>query len=403
MVPYDKIVLNKLLDSYESSLLSTGDNERTIHIELRFVKKYLPAYFDESSDEFERIHILMQQLEDKELIKIVWRDNKKGHIILKVQLNIDRLESAYTYVKRVSKAELVVENVELLEHSLKRTDSPVCRSFIHYLLERLSDNKSVKEFIELDNIEETEKLLRAIEAIERNNRQLYLREFSILHFQDSKVFEKMLGKLYRIFHRFSKNNSFVEVSDLLSEYNIYHTPNFVYVKGKGNLLFGNNKIELDFLEQGLGISGEDIERIQILKSEEIKKIITIENLTTYFRWKEENSLIIYLGGYHNLIRRNLLHKIHRTYPEAEYRHFGDIDAGGFEIYRNLCEKTNIPFMMYHMDLETLKKYEKYGKKLTENDRKRLQEIKNQKGLDEIVQYMLEHDVKLEQECINVDF
>ena len=68
MVPYDKLVLNKLLDSYESSLLSTGKNERTIHIELRFIKKKLPAYFDESSGEYEQIHMCMQQLEDKNLI-----------------------------------------------------------------------------------------------------------------------------------------------------------------------------------------------------------------------------------------------------------------------------------------------------------------------------------------------
>lgn len=27
---------------------------------------------------------------------------------------------------------------------------------------------------------------------------------------------------------------------------------------------------------------------------------------------------------------------------------------GFEIYRDLCEKTGIPFSMYHMNLETLK-------------------------------------------------
>ena len=45
MVPYDKIVLNKLLDSYESSLLSTGKNERAIHIEWRFTKKNILVYF----------------------------------------------------------------------------------------------------------------------------------------------------------------------------------------------------------------------------------------------------------------------------------------------------------------------------------------------------------------------
>ncbi|OLR59402.1 hypothetical protein BHF70_07075 [Anaerostipes sp. 494a] len=33
---------------------------------------------------------------------------------------------------------------------------------------------------------------------------------------------------------------------------------------------------------------------------------------------------------------------------AEYLHFGDIDAGGYEIYENLCRKTGIPFGMYRL-------------------------------------------------------
>ena len=55
MVQYDRYVLNKLLDTYESSLLSTGENRRNIHIEFRFTKKLLPVYFDESSLEYEQI------------------------------------------------------------------------------------------------------------------------------------------------------------------------------------------------------------------------------------------------------------------------------------------------------------------------------------------------------------
>ena len=88
--------------------------------------------------------------------------------------------------------------------------------------------------------------------------------------------------------------------------------------------------------------------------------------------------------------------------QHDYYHFGDIDAGGFEIYRDLCEKTHILFKMYYMNLETLQKYEMYGKKLTENDRKRLRELQNQKSLSKIVSYMLERDVKLEQECIELE-
>ena len=127
--------------------------------------------------------------------------------------------------------------------------------------------------------------------------------------------------------------------------------------------------------------------------------MTIENLTTYFRWQEEGCLCIYLGGYHNGLRRLLLQEIYAHCPVEEYCHFGDIDAGGFEIYRDLCNKTGIPFRMYRMDLKTLKAYENYGRPLTENDRKRLQGMCGWEEVREVALYMLEHNVKLEQECV----
>ena len=60
MVQYDRKVLNHLLDTYENSLLSTGENKRTIQIEFRFTKTAIPSYYDESSDEYERIHPMMR-------------------------------------------------------------------------------------------------------------------------------------------------------------------------------------------------------------------------------------------------------------------------------------------------------------------------------------------------------
>ena len=92
MVQYDRVILNRLLDTYESSLLSTGENRRNIHIEFRFTKKALPAYFDESSSEYERIHFFMESLEEKQLLRICWQGKRKGHIIAKVQLHMEKLE-----------------------------------------------------------------------------------------------------------------------------------------------------------------------------------------------------------------------------------------------------------------------------------------------------------------------
>ena len=401
MVQYDKFVLNKLLDTYESSLLSIGENRRNIHIEFRFVKTAIPAYFDVSSQEYERIHVLMKNLEEKQLIQIYWKGKKEGHIILKVRLNTEMLEPVYEYVHRTPKKDITARNLQMLENYIKQDTTVVCRTFAEYLLERLKKHKSVKEFIQLEEVGQTKQLLDTIQEIEKNDVQLYIREFSMIHFQDSKAFEKMQGKVAHVFKRFKVNCETLEYNEILAEYGIYHTPNYVYLKGDAGLILGEEKIELSALKQGLGISGEDIERVQFFDMAKVKKVITIENLTTYFRWNEKDSLMIYLGGYHNFVRCTLLQEIYACHPSAEYCHFGDIDAGGFEIYRNLKEKTKIPFEMYKMDLETLQCYEKYGRRLTERDRKRLQGMSDREEVKEVVCYMLEHDVKLEQECVGL--
>ena len=399
MVQYDKVVLNKLLDIYESSLLSTGDNVRNINIELRFSKKNFGAYFDESSLEYENIHILMKKLEDEDLIGIIWKDKKVGHIIEKVRLDINNLQYAYAYVKRVPKLDWEKLHIEKLIEYIGKIETPVCLSLAEYLLERIRQHKSVKEYISLDKCEETIRLLDTVQYIEKNDRQLYLREFSIRVLNDSKAFEHLDGKIASIFRRFKQECKNMELAEILADYNIYHTPNYVYLKGDATISIGDEKIDLHSMKQGIGISGEDIGRVKFDSVGKIQKVITIENLTTFFRWREKNSLIVYLGGYHNSVRRLLLQEIYLNIPERLYYHFGDIDAGGFEIYRDVRDRTGIPFVMYHMDLETLKAYERYGKELTNNDRSRLENMKEKEELADVITYMLQHNVKLEQECI----
>ena len=51
-----------------------------------------------------------------------------------------------------------------------------------------------------------------------------------------------------------------------------------------------------------------------------------------------------------------------------------------------------------MDLETIKKYKDFTKKLTDNDRTRLKNLLGGE-FDEVINYMLVNDCKLEQEAI----
>lgn len=410
MAHYDARMLNGLLDSYENSLLSRGENKVAVHIAFPFTKKTMPEYFNESSLAYEDIHAAAKELEKKGFLSIVWKRGKVDHIIQKVLLNEENLHAAYSYLQRIPKADYEQAQRKLLKAKKANCEEDsITYAFIGYLDERIREGKSVKEFIDLADRNGTEKLLSALLLIEENEESCYIREFSIRHFGDSKTLEGLLGVVGKVMRRFGTDFAGMDVYAILSEYGIYHTPDYVYLKGEGQILLEGGTapvLDLPLLTQGIGISGEDIRKIRLCGKDRIHKIITIENLTTFFRWTEENSLIIYLGGYHNSVRRKLLCMLYKELPGADYLHFGDIDVGGFEIYRDLCDKTGIPFQPYHMGIEELKAYEKYAKPLTKNDKKRLESLlekerKKQTGHVETLEYMERHGIKLEQEAIGL--
>lgn len=408
MVRYDEKILNALLDSYEKSVLSRGENKVKVQIAFSFTKKTVPEYFNESSLMYDEIHAAVEELERKGFLTIVWKKGKEGHIIEKVFLNTAHIQLVYAYLKRIPKEENERRHLEILEAWMfKCKEMPVLRAFISYVKQRIEEGKTVKEFVDIADSGRTGRILSALFQVENNEEPCYIREFSIRHFGDSKIFEEMSGVIGKIMRHFRPEFADMDTDAILSEYRIYKTPDYVYFKGEGKLLFAekdSSVMELSLLEQGIGISGADIKGIRICGKENIKKVITIENLTTFFRWKEEGSLIIYLGGYHNSVRRELLCMVYREIPDAAYLHFGDIDVGGFRIYRDLCEKTGIPFQTYYMGVRELKIYESYTKKLTENDKKGLRMLieKEMTGTGEnleVLRYMQEKGVKLEQEAV----
>jgi len=401
MAQYDRKILNSLLDSYEKSLLFTGRNKVNIRISFPFTVTSVPEYFDESSLAYEELHIKLNELERKGYIRIIWK--KENHIIKKVILKEDRITEIYHFLKRLPKVDSIGNTLKLLDDMKPQCDTPVCTRFIAWLSLRIQADEPVKEYIDLEQQKQTARLLKAITCIEKNREGCYIREFSIRHFGDSKILESLLGLIGKIMRRFGGQFAEMDVYAILAEYFIYHTPNYIYVKGDSGLLkLADSCIALGGLKQGIGISGEDLPHMTLSNMERIKKVITIENLTTFFSWQEPDSILIYLGGYHNSVRRILLSLFYARLPHARYLHFGDIDAGGFEIYEDLCSKTKIPFQPYYMNLETLKAYKDFAKKLTLNDRKRIGKMQEQKGdcvYREVLDYMLAENVKLEQECI----
>lgn len=404
---YEKRILHALLDSYESSSLSRGNNKISVHIAFSFTPKTMPVYFDESSLAFEDIHAAVKHLEELGYVQVIWKGKKENHILQKVILCEAKIKEIYRYIGRMPKNEQQKMQLRTLERLAEECQTPVASAFVFWLIERLQQGKTVKEYLNLEDTAQTERLIRGISAIEQNQEETYIREFSVRCFGDSKMLERRLSLIVGIMRKFSKNYEGMDNEAILAEHGIYHTPNYVYIKGCGCLQMGKESIcmiDLERLHQGIGLSGEDLDTLHWMNSSSVKKVITIENLTTFFRWKENDSILIYLGGYHNAVRRQLLQELYHVFPQAEYLHFGDIDIGGFEIYQDLCRRTGIPFHTYLMGSEQLEKYGAYAKKLTENDRKRLDELlekEEYRDVWQVLEYMREHGKKLEQECIRV--
>lgn len=408
MKRYDERILRALLDKYERSLLYTGKNQVNQTIAVSIQKKLLPEYFDESALQFEVIHQQLEVLEEQGYVRLVWKNKKRGHILEKCELVVDHAGAAYQLLRRKPKCQKEDEILEICEQYHGKVQG--LDDFLTWVNNRISSGETVRKYVDVDTPQEFRKLCELIFRILTNEEECFLRQFSIRYFHDSKIAEKEIGKAAHIIAEFCCLNG-LQTEEILEEYNIYRNPSWLMMKGNVSFFRQNgewrSRIDLSAFCGGIGISNQDIEEISWNRNLPMDWVVTIENLTSFHQFmcpKMENKhmLILYLGGYHNHMKREFLKKLYAAYPKAEYVHFGDIDCGGFRIWKDLCVKTGIPFRTIYMDEKTYDRYQEWGRPLTQTDRKTLSEMLEDSFFDEqseLFLRMLECGVKIEQECV----
>lgn len=408
MAHYDRKILNKLLDTYENSSLYQGVNKINVQITINITKRFLPEYFDTSSTEYDVFHEQMQALEEAGFIQIIWKNRQAGHIIQKVRLETERTGEIYKELGRTPRRsqEKTLEGILEEFHSCA---NPILQNFISWIRMRISEGKSVQEYMKKEEPKECRNLLVAVSNILENDKEMFTREFSIRYFHDSKYFQKISSRTVSVIRRFSDETStdYQEMTkeQILEEYNLFENPSCVMIKGNAHLRLAGSEIILERLQGGLGILSQDLQKIEWDVNCPVKRVLTIENLTVFHRWREPDTLIVYLGGYHNGVKRQFLKGLYRQYPNSGYYHFGDIDCGGYWIYWDLCQKTGIPFQTYKMDVQTLECFQEYGKELTAMDVIRLEQMRKEERFlefHEVFDRMLHLQQKLEQECVFIN-
>lgn len=386
---YEKDIINKLLDKYENSKSFTGDNKVNQNFTVK-ISTLFPKYKDQSNfDVFKNINDAVDILVRKDL---VLAKQSASHLYNNVTLNLEKLKEAYDYADRISKQQKNNEIINLLHKYESKND--ILKKYCLEQYNRINNNKSIEYFN--DDLNELENVLTACCELFNVNTETFMRDFSVQVFKDSKLFEKISSKVVNLLFQYS---DFPEKETVLGNLNIVKNPSYINVKGNAVISLARQELNLSKIKGDIAISSisiDDIDNINIMGD----SAITIENLTSFHTFNEPNMFVIYLGGYHNRIRREFIKKMYEKNPYINYLHFGDIDAGGFYILEHLIRETGVDFKPYKMDTETIKSYKGYTRTLTENDRIRLNRLLDSK-YDNVIKYMLENNCKLEQESITL--
>ena len=284
---------------------------------------------------------------------------------------------------------------EMLEYLTSYlSSSQIIQEFFIFITDRLTKFQSVQTYF--DNLKDLKLYIKAIEAMSSLEEDTLKRNFSKKVFNDSKLFEKIENKVLKIIREFT-NEDIDDNDELLSIYHLVKTPTFAYIKGRLTIKVKDQVIDLSNYGHEIALSSSALLEFDVI-AVSTKKVITIENLTTFISFNNPEYVTVYLGGFHNSVKRKLLSKIFEYNTEIEFYHFGDIDAGGFLIFEDLVTKTGIQFNPYMMDIATLENHRDYWMKLTQNDKKRLEKMIDGR-FAQLVKYMIKNNCKLEQEAI----
>lgn len=384
---YEEQILTWLVDSHEKK---DPENSNTRKASISIAAKF-PEYKEPLSDSHNDIEMAIHHLVSWGFVQC--RKNQQGYYT-KAVLVESELPKVYHFLHRIPKTELWEMQKTLLERYATQPET-VTGKFCISMLSRIAQRKDIEYGLAKDT-KLLEDVLWAVANIEKLTVETYIRNFSEMAFHDSKRLQSILNPVSKILLDFGDGVGQKET--VLAQYNLISNPGYVHIKGDWQIWCQGQCISVQMFPGGIAISSDaldEIEQIHVPGG----RVVSVENLTTYHDTKEHQGAIIYLGGFLNTVRTNLLKKLYAFEPEVRYFHKGDLDPYGFLILENLKKKTGIPFEPMEMDLNTLQQCYNSGhfRPLDEADRKAITEpalIEYQP----ILHYMLQHNCKIEQEC-----
>ena len=386
-----KKLLNKLIDKYETSKSFIGQNKVCQKFSIN-PSKLFPKYSNDAEVEFfSDLNESIRDLEKTELVSVDWL---RGGVAGNISLNMRNLDAAYKYVCRQPRKQ-TQERILLILNKYQGAACKLLSDFILAQKKRIELNQNVEYFN--SNEHDFEDLIQSVDFIQKNEDEILIRNASLALFKDSKRLESMISAIESLMRKYG---DYEGCEDVFAECNVVKTPTQVLVKGNASINLNGQIIDLSKVNGDIGLSTKslrDVVSIDVFGN----RVVTVENLTSFYNYSNRDDFVIYLGGFHNSVKRDFIKKVFAENALKSYMHFGDIDAGGFYILKHLRNKTGIHFFPMNMNVQTLEQYKSSLKTLTAEDRNRLEHFLDDEEFKNVARYMLDNNCKLEQENVIV--
>lgn len=388
-------ILTALLNAYERSKVSKGQNKVHKDIKLDITHSVFDKHRNNDNCELE---VAVQRVERAGFAKPSYTRNGQLQCLV-LNLDDESIEKLYKYLKRANPRDLIARYKELFQTKLNSCQ--IVRDFSIRMLELLDEKKlsTVQQYGPTEN--DLSDICKAIEAMSSLEEDVQERIFCAKLFSNSKRFNDLRGKISKIIREFS-DEPFDEEEDVIASMGVIKNTAYAFIKGDLTIKLNNQVINLGDYGQPLALSDTAIKSIDVLQVS-ATSLYTIENLTSFDVFNKKDTVVIYLGGFHNAVKRELIKKIYNVVPQIECFHYGDIDAGGFYILNHLRNKTGIKFQPFMMSIIELEKFKNNCKILTSNDKTRLMKMEIDPAFLEFkptILFMLRNNIKLEQEAEN---
>lgn len=394
-----KDALNMLLDVYENSVTYKGQNIKNQSFAIKPEKIFYEYNGDYTNqDEVDQFNRELQSLME---FKFVILDYERGiPVISKIKLNTNSINEIYSVLKREDIT--VKRNREIKMYTQYMGVHDIMDAFCKSQVERLTAYKDAKYTSDI-----AINILKLLRYVLGNNCDIMERELSVAVLGDTKLFEKSYkSRICSIIEEYGELELDLSVLDkkekekaILEEYQVFSNPSYIFFKGNVDIHYVDGSSISVTPDNPIAILSEAIARIEMIRVNS-NRIVTVENLTSYNRINDNKSTFIYLSGYHNTAKQKFLKKIAENNSGVSWFHFGDIDPDGYFILKNLIKKTKISFVPLYMDVQQLKNYKQYCKPLEKNDMVKANSLLKIHFYDEVMEFMLANNCKLEQEIIS---